>query len=112
MRLLNLNTITVKRRGERQNVRGVLEEQSSTLFTIKGSLQPERNIKLIQETFGSHIQAAIKIYSESRLRTQEEDGDSDVIVYDSREWEVMENRQYDNIIPHYKIIAVLRKGER
>lgn len=110
--LLNAMDIEVKRRGHRVNVRGVLTEQEGTTINIKGNLQPERNLRLIRETFGSHIEAAIKIYSETKLRTKEKDGDADLIIYDGREWEVAENRQYDIVIPHYKIIAILRKDER
>lgn len=110
--LLNAMDIQVKRRGHRVNVRGVLTEQEGTEFSIKGNLQPERNLRVIRETFGSHIEAAIKIYSETRLRVKESDGDADLILYDGREWEVAENRHYDILIPHYKIIAILRKDER
>ena len=110
--LLNAMTISVERRGQATNVRGKLEEAASTPLDIKGNLQPERNLKAIRETFGSHIEGAIKIYSETRLRTKESDGDSDVVLYQDREWEVAEVRRYDMLIPHYKIIAILRKDER
>jgi len=110
--LLNRNTINVKRKGQAQNVRGQMVEAPSSTFTVKGSLQPERNLKTIREVFGSHIEGAIKIYSKDRLRTKEKDGDADVVVYQDRDWEVAEVRRYDDLIPHYKIIALLKKDER
>jgi len=110
--LLNSMTIDVKRRGQAQNVRGKLIEAKSSSLSIKGNLQPERNLRAIRETFGSHIEGAIKIYSETRLRTKESDGDADLVIYQDREWEVAEVRRYDTLIPHYKIIAILRKDER
>ena len=110
--LINAQTINYKRRGHPTNDRGVIVEAASTDGTIKGNLQPERNLRLIRETFGSHIEAAIKIYSKERLRTKEVDGDADLVIYNNREYEVAEVRQYDTVIPHYKIIAILRKDER
>ena len=110
--LLNAMDIKVKRRGSRVNIRGTLTEQAGSEFSIKGNLQPERNLRLIRETFGSHIEAAIKIYSETKLRTKESEGGSDIVLYDGREWEVEESRHYDIVIPHYKIIATLKKDER
>jgi len=110
--LLNSMTINIKRRGQATNVRGRMIEAPPTSLDIKGNLQPERNMKAIREAFGSHIEGAIKIYSETKLRTKERDGDADLIIYQDREWEVAEVRRYDTIIPHYKIIAILRKDER
>ena len=110
--LLNKMTINVERRGQATNVRGVMGEAVSTPLIIKGNLQPERNLKAIRETFGAHIEGAIKIYSETRLRTKESDGDADLIIYQGREWEVAEVRRYDILIPHYKITSILRKGEK
>lgn len=110
--LLNTMTINIKRRGQATNVRGRMQEAPTSSLNIKGNLQPERNLKAIRETFGGHIEGAIKIYSESRLRTKESDGDADLVIYQDREWEVAEVRRYDTLIPHYKIIAILRKDER
>jgi len=110
--LLKSMSIDVERRGHATNVRGTIVEAASTPLTIEGNLQPERNLKTIRETFGSHIEGAIKIYSETRLRAKESDGAADVILYQNREWEVAEVRKYDTLIPHYKIIAILKKDER
>lgn len=110
--LLSTMTINVKRRGQATNVRGRMVEAPSSSLNIKGNLQPENNLKAVRETFGSHIEGAIKIYSESRLRTKESDGDADLVIYQDREWEVAEVRRYDTLIPHYKILAILRKDER
>lgn len=110
--LLKTMTINIERRGQATNVRGKLVEAASVPFDILGNLQPERNLKAIRETFGSHIEGAIKIYSETRLRTKESDGDADLVIYQDREWEVEEVQRYDTLIPHYKILAILRKDER
>ena len=112
MHLLKTMTININRKGQAQNVRGEMIEADSTSFSIKGNLQPERNLKTIREVFGSHIEGAIKVYVEERLRTKESDGDSDIIIYQEREWEVAEVKRYDILIPHYKIIALLKKDER
>lgn len=110
--LLKTMSIEIKRRGQATNVRGKVVEAKSSSLNIKGNLQPERNMTAIREVFGSHIEAAVKIYSETRLRTKESDGDADLVIYQDREWEVAEVRRYDTLIPHYKIIAILRKDER
>lgn len=112
MILLDAMNITVKRRGAKTNVRGVLTDAAETEISLKGNIQPERNLKLVRETFGSHIEAAIKIYSGQRLRTQEHDGDADTVVYNGREWQVAEARHYDIVLPHYKMIAILRNDEK
>ena len=85
--LLPISDIRIKRRGHQTNIRGRLQEAPSKSFSIKGNLQPERNLRVIRETFGSHIEAAIKIYSEERLRAKEKDGDADIVVYQDRDWE-------------------------
>ena len=110
--LLGTMTINVERSGHATNVRGKMEEAVSTPLIIKGNLQPERNLKTIRETFGSHIEGAIKIYSETRLRAKESDGAADIVDYQDRKWEVAEVRRYDTLIPHYKITAILIKDER
>lgn len=110
--LIDRQDITVSRRGKRVNIRGVLTEQDGSQITIKGNLQPERNLSLIRETFGSHVEGAIKIYTKEKLRTKESEGGSDIILYNGRKWEVSEVRQYDIVLPHYKIIAILLKDER
>lgn len=110
--LLRAMDIEIARRGQATNIRGNVVEAKSTTFSIKGNLQPERNLKTIREAFGSHIEGAIKVYSETRLRSKERDGDADLIIYQDREWEVAEAKRYDTLIPHYKIIAILRKDQR
>jgi hypothetical protein len=110
--LLTLKTIYFERRGKRINDRGVLKPRASTKTTMPGNLQPERNLALVREAFGSHVEGAIKVYSEARFHTKTDEGDADVILWDDREWEVAESRKYDDIIPHYKTIAILKKGER
>lgn len=112
MRLLNLNRIEVLRKGETENIRGKLVTQDDYSFEIKGTVQPERNLALVREVFGSHIEGAIKIYSKEKLRTKEEGNGADVVTWDGRKWEVSESRLYTDIIPHYKMLAILIKDER
>lgn len=112
MRLLKLKDIKFERRGGVRYVDGDIIQDDPKTLTIKGNLQPERNLSLIRETFGSHVAGAIKIYSPERLRTQESDGDADVVLYDGRRWEVSDVRHYDDLIPHFKIIAILMKDEK
>jgi hypothetical protein len=112
MMLLNLNKVIIERRGVRQNVRGILVEPKKEDFKFTCTIQPEKNITLIREVFGSHVEAAIKVYSNLPLRTKGEDGSADVIVYQGKRWEVSEVRNYTDILPHWKMIAILIKDER
>lgn len=104
-------TVTFERKGARTFDRGVAVQAAATQMTAKGSVQPERNLALIRETFGSHVEGALKVYTYDRLRTKESDGGADVILYDGRRWEVSEVRHYDELLPHYKSIAILVKDE-
>ena len=110
--MLGESAFTVLRRNDPVNVKGEMIEQAPLSLTYLGSIQPARDITLIRENFGDHIEAAIKIYMTDRLRTFEFDGAADVISYDGRSWEVVEVRQYAAIIPHFRVTAILAKGER
>lgn len=110
-RLLN-KTIYFTRSKASTFERGQAVAGSKTSFTTKGSIQPEKNLSLIRETFGSHVEAAIKIYTLEKLRTKESEGGADVIDYDGRAWEVSESRHYDDLLPHYKSVAIMVKDER
>ena len=112
MRLLNLNSITVLRKGKTENIRGELITKEDEKLLIACTVQPERNLSLIREVFGSHIEGAIKIYSKTKLFTKEEGNGADVVEWDGRNWEVSESRLYTDIIPHHKMIAILLKDER
>ena len=112
MKLLKAMEIEIKRRSPSRNVRGVVVEGSTSTLKIRGNLQPEGNLRLVREVFGSKIEGAIKIYTEEKLFTYENGGDSDYVIYDGREWEVAMTKRYDTIIPHYKYTAILRKDER
>ena len=114
MSLLETTTIHIKTRGPVRYVKGKIVQDQAADKKIEGNIQPERNLSKIRETFGSHVEAAIKVYTEndSGIKTQEKGCDADVICYDGRDWEVAEVRKYDDVIPHYKIIAILKKDER
>jgi|LULL01.1.fsa_nt_gb hypothetical protein len=111
MRLLKSHVVRILRRGPVRYVEGQIVQDQTAPVEVLGSIQPERNITKIRETFGSHIEAALKIYTTERLRTQEKGCDADVIDYDGRHWEVLEVRKYDDLIPHFKSIAILKKDE-
>jgi len=104
-------TVKVLRRGPVRYVEGRILQDQTEEISVAGNIQPERNIILIREVFGSHIEAALKIYTNERLRTQEKGCDADVVLYDGREWEVSQVRRYEDVIPHYKTIAILKKDE-
>lgn len=111
MRLLKLKDVTVYRKGPVRYIEGKIVDDRSKKVTVKGNIQPERHITKIREVFGSHIEASIKVYTTERLRTQEKGCEPDVIYYDGRKWEVLEVEKYDDVIPHYKSIAILKKDE-
>lgn len=111
MKLLKSHVIRVLRRGPVRYVEGKIVQDQMAPVEFLGTIQPERNITLIRETFGSHVEAALKIYTTERLRTQEKGCDADVIDYDGRRWEVSQVRKYDDLIPHFKSIAILKKDE-
>ena len=111
MRLLKLNRVPVQRKGKTENVRGQLVTSDASSFEYTGTVQPERNLKLIRETFGSHIEGAIKVYGDKKMITREEGNGADVITWEGREYEVAESRLYTDIIPHYKTIAILIKDQ-
>lgn len=111
MRLLKTHVVTLLRRGPVRYVEGKIVQDQTASVNVLGSIQPEKNITLIRETFGSHVEAALKIYTTERLRTQEKGCDADVVVYDGRHWEVSQVRKYDDLVPHYKSIAILKKDE-
>ena len=112
MRLLNLNRAQVLRKGKTENIRGKLITNDDLSLEISGTVQPERNLKLIREVFGSHIEGAIKVYSKTKLMTKEDGNGADVVTWDGRKYEVSESRLYTDIVPHYKMIAILIKDER
>jgi|GEM_PF-3769827 len=112
MKLLDSMDITVLRKGDSRVVRGKVVESEPSEFKIRGSLQPETNLRLIREIYGTRVEAAIKIYSKDRLRTFESDGAADFIEYNGKSYEVSEVRMYETLIPHYKSIAILVKDER
>ena len=110
-RLIGSNTIMIRRFGPVRYIEGDIVKDSFKRVKVLGSLQPENNLQLVREVFGSHIQGAIKIYTIERLRTQENGCDADIVEYNGRLWEVSQVRQYTDVIPHYKTIAVLLKDE-
>lgn len=109
---MSIKDISVKRRPARQNVRGILTEQPGGDIIIKGNVQPESNLRTIKETYGANVIGAIKIYSETKFQAEGKSGDADLVLWDDIEWEVVQSRKYEDVIPHYKSIAVLRKDER
>ncbi len=111
MRLLKTHVVKVLRRGPVRYVDGKIVQDQTASVNFTGSIQPEKNITLIRETFGSHVEAALKVFTTERLRTQEKGCDADVVEYDGRKWEVSQVRKYDDLIPHYKSIAILKKDE-
>jgi len=112
MSLLKLNRIKVIRQGKTENIRGKIVVGEKQTLEVEGTLQPEKDLTLIREVFGSHIEAAIKVFSKSRLLTVEDMNGADVIEWDERRWEVSNCRAYTDIIPHYKSIAILIKDEK
>lgn len=111
MSLLTSQNIVLERRGSVRYIDGKIIQDQSLTVNVAGSIQPEKNITLIRETFGSHIEAALKLYTTEKLRTQEKGRDADVVIYDGRKWVVSQVRKYDVLVPHYRSIAILKKDE-
>lgn len=111
MRLLTAQTINIIRRESSTLVRGEVVEGAQVALTIKGNLQPERNITLMREIFGAKVESAIKIFTKEKLRTYSKNGAADIVTYNDDDFEVSQVRRYDTIIPHYKIIAIRMKDE-
>lgn len=111
MPILKAMDISIKRNGPSEVIRGHVVKGEIEYFTIKGNLQPERNIKLLREVYGERVEGAIKVYTKEKLLTSNNQYEADIIDYDGNEYEVTEVRKYDTVIPHFKIIAIRIKDE-
>lgn len=112
MIIIKSHDIKVIRREKAIVVRGKAKIAEIKSLTITGSLQPEKNITLMREIFGAKVVGALKVYTTELLKTFDKDGDSDFIIHDGKQYEVSEIRKYDKHIPHYKVIAILKKDEQ
>lgn len=111
MRLLTAQKIEIIVSEKPYTERGVVYEGEKSKKTIKGNLQPERNITLLRELYGERVEGGIKIYTKEKLKTNTSSGPADIVVYDGENYEVSQVRKYDTIIPHYKVIAIRKKDE-
>lgn len=107
MRLLETNYVEVKRMGKAQNIRGIMTREEDETFMLKASVQPETNMRYVRETFGGHVESAIKLYMKTNLLLRK-----DQILWDGVYYEVSEIRPYKvGHLDHYKAIAILVKND-
>lgn len=104
--MLNSEEVIVKRSGKVTNVRGVLIRQEADEFKIRADVQPMKDLTTVRESFGSHISAAIKLYTKEDLFQKSPENGADILIYDGQEWEVADVRKYNTVIPHKRVMAI------
>lgn len=116
MSILTLQTISIKRKERGTYDRGTFVPGAETEISIKGNAQPYRNMKMIRENFGERIEDAIIVFSVDELMVKTTSSDSDVVVYNGREYIVSDVRYFGDVLPnssiapHYETIAILERG--
>lgn len=109
-RLLNKMSVSVTRRLAPTNVRGKMIDQAPESLTFRGNIQPMGNIETLIQEYGSNIDGAIVIYTQSRLYMKEAGYDADLVSFEGRDYEVRRVKRYPIVDAHYEVIAVVEKG--
>ena len=108
-------TLTVERYAAGTWVEGVFTKGVQSILNVEASVQPLRGneIKLLPEH--RRTAEAIKIYTETKMRTTDELNQlpADVITHDGKRFEIhkVENWFIGTDIPYYKAIAIKQDGQ-
>ena len=112
MRLLNKMPVYVTRRAAPVNVRGKMIPGPETALVFRGNIQPFNDIDTLLKEFGSNVDGAIVIFTQSRLFMKEAGQDADLIDYEGRTYQVRRVQRYSINDPHYEVVAVVEKGQK
>jgi hypothetical protein len=99
---------TVKRRTAGSYVDGTWAPGTESEFTIQASVQPTKPDELINLPEAQRTSAAMKVYTNTILRTANEASaiQADCIVVDEEDWEIQKIDKHALGMAHFKAIAV------
>ena len=100
--------VTIKRKAPGQFTNGVWQDGAETTFSIEASVQPTTPEDLQSLPESRRMGTSYRLYTDIRLFTvTEKSSNPDVAVIDGEDYEIaMVSIWQNNIIPHYKAIAV------
>ena len=100
-------SVTRRTQAAGTEVNGHYTEGAKTDTVIKASIQPASQTDIETLPEGRRNHEAFRVYTDTKLNTERDDENSDSILYDGKEYEVMMRLDWqNNVINHYKYLVV------